>query len=460
MAQIKTGTISVTNGSAVVTGLGTTWLTDGLAAGDILTVVNDAVWYSVATIDTDLQITLAANYAGVTGTGKTYAITKDFTANRSYPFPVKGDIETAVLLQRALQDIDLDMDSILTQLPTLVASDQGSGLAVNAAGDGYDLIDVHRKNLLINGGFDIWQRGTSFTDPDGEYTADRFLSDSVSGGTGNATITRQAFTLGQTDVPNNPKYFLRHLQSVAVSSVVPILIQRVEGVETLSGRNATVSFRARVASGTKTLAISLRQNFGTGGSPSGATATSGGTFVATTTWQRFTTTIAIPSISGKTLGSNGDDSLSLQIREESSFGTYTMEFANMQLESGDQETLFEVRAIAEELALCSRYFQRYSYTSGQRLGGGTTAPAAPYTSTNQALSITTPMRVAPTFSVSAASDFTLSEGVSSLSVSALTAGSTSENNVSMNITHASTSLRPAMLRAGNSNAKIFLAAEL
>jgi len=35
----------------------------------------------------------------------------------------------------------------------------------------FNLIGAGRKNLLINGGFDVWQRGTSFTDA--VYTSDR-----------------------------------------------------------------------------------------------------------------------------------------------------------------------------------------------------------------------------------------------------------------------------------------------
>ena len=51
------------------------------------------------------------------------------------------------------------------------------------------LIGVGRRNLLINGGFDVWQRGTSFT-PTGAnpYTADRWLVYQSS--TSNVTVTK------------------------------------------------------------------------------------------------------------------------------------------------------------------------------------------------------------------------------------------------------------------------------
>ena len=61
-----------------------------------------------------------------------------------------------------------------------------------------------RKNLIINGGFDIWQRATDSgsNTSDGYLSADRWKHAS-SGAT--KQVTRQAFTLGQTEVPGNPR---------------------------------------------------------------------------------------------------------------------------------------------------------------------------------------------------------------------------------------------------------------
>ena len=69
------------------------------------------------------------------------------------------------------------------------------------------------KNLIINGQFDIWQRGTDSgsNTTDGVLACDRWMLAS-SGAT--KQVTRQTFTLAQTDVPSNPKYFLRYAVTV------------------------------------------------------------------------------------------------------------------------------------------------------------------------------------------------------------------------------------------------------
>jgi hypothetical protein len=108
------------------------------------------------------------------------------------------------------------------------------------------------RNRIINGDFDFWQRGTSFTG--NEYGADRWFHNRV--GTTH-TVTRQPFTLGQTDVPNEPTYYCRTVvSSVAGAGNYAVLFQRIEDVRTFAGQQVTVSFWAKVDS-TKNIAVEL-----------------------------------------------------------------------------------------------------------------------------------------------------------------------------------------------------------
>jgi hypothetical protein len=67
-----TGTISVTNGSATVTGAGTSWGTE--LAGRFLLVTGEQTIYTILSADSPSQLTLSQVYTGSTGTGKSYSI--------------------------------------------------------------------------------------------------------------------------------------------------------------------------------------------------------------------------------------------------------------------------------------------------------------------------------------------------------------------------------------------------
>ena len=220
------------------------------------------------------------------------------------------------------------------------------------------------RNAIINGNFDHWQRGTSFSG--NEYGADRWFN-SVIGSS--ATQSQQAFALGQTDVPNEPEYFARTVvSSVAGAGNFSILQQRIEDVRSFAGQTVTLSFYAK-ADAAKNIAVDFSQNFGTGGSPSVPVTALGVTTISlTTTFQKFTVTAALPSIAGKTLGTNGNHFLSINLwfdagsnfdARTNSLGQQsgTFDIAQVQLEAGSVATPFERRPVGTELALCQRYYQ-------------------------------------------------------------------------------------------------------
>ena len=207
---------------------------------------------------------------------------------------------------------------------------------------------IGRKNYIINGNFDIWQRGTSGTG--GYCSADRWRFD-LSGATG--TFAQGSFTAGQTDVPNNPKFY----GNITITSADDNarIEQRIEDVYTLAGETVTISFWAKYTTNAPTnFAIQGNQNFGSGGSTAvNFTFATGQTL--TTSWQKFTATTTVPSISGKTVGSNSY----LVIRPiiNSNNETFDYQIAQVQVEKGSVATDFEVRPIGEEQNLCDRYYQ-------------------------------------------------------------------------------------------------------
>ena len=243
-----------------------------------------------------------------------------------------------------------------------------------------------RKNLIINGGFDVWQRGTSFT-TSAEYTADRWQLQ-LSGGT--STVTQQTFTVGQTEVPDNPTYYLKMNTTTADNNCG--MFYRVEDVRNGAGQNVTISFWAKgtnPAGGTFDLMSS--QRFGAGGSSNVEITTP---LTVTSSWAKYTHTFSLASISGKTMGTGS--SLVLIIRQsagDTSTTAWNLNLANVQLELGSVATDFEHRSYGEELALCQRYYEVcYAWQQGMATGASQYVAAA-------SVLYAVPKRALPTLSV-------------------------------------------------------------
>ena len=250
---------------------------------------------------------------------------------------------------------------------------------------------VAGKNKIINGDFGIWQRGTSFN-TNASYCADRWLP-LWDGSGATRTISQQTFTPGTAPVSGyEGQYFLRFAQSVAgTGSTYNVVNQRIEDVRNFAGQSVSFSFWAK-ASGSISMASapSLNQNFGSGGS---ATVYQGfplGTAPAlTTSWQRFTFTTTVPSISGKTIGTSSYLEIGFNLPLNT---TFTIDIWGVQLEAGSVATPFTTASgsIGGELALCRRYLPAFNV--GLNISGFSYATnAAAYN-----LVFDVPARVAPT----------------------------------------------------------------
>jgi hypothetical protein len=231
-----------------------------------------------------------------------------------------------------------------------------------------DVSFAQSPNAIINGAFDIWQRGTSSTTP-GYTTADRWSSGWD--GTGVRTISRQPFTLGAAPLAGYEfAYFYRFAQSTAGTGGTynNFAAQSIESVRTFAGQVVTLSFWAK-ADATRTITPILQQSFGTGGSPSGIVYYTGSAISLTTSWVRYSQTFSLLSISGKTLGTSGNDALIVTLQSALNNATQTIDIWGLQLEAGSVATPFRRNAnsIQGELAACQRYFIA-SPTTGNTYG--------------------------------------------------------------------------------------------
>lgn len=148
MAQYTTGTVSVTNGSNVVTGSGTAFLTN-VIVGNSFNISGENVVYTVASVDSDTQIKLSVNYEGTTSSGSSYQISTSFTPNSNFYEVNIGDKDWPIhLTQNTIRKIDAELIFLAKksiEISSLPFFDSGSS------------IDLQMSNIWIddvNGG--IW----------------------------------------------------------------------------------------------------------------------------------------------------------------------------------------------------------------------------------------------------------------------------------------------------------------
>jgi hypothetical protein len=239
------------------------------------------------------------------------------------------------------------------------------------------------KNYLINADFGINQRNFTSATAGGTYTFDRWVMSA--GGDGTVTTTPQTFTLGAAPVTGYEGTNFIQMVTAGMTNTASqgILVQRIESVRTLAGQTATLSFWAKATSGTPNIGTAVTQTFGTGGSPSAVVVTTGATQAITTSWARYSATINVPSISGKTIGTTaGTDYLSALIyvcggsaTGNPSVGVQnnTFQIWGVQLEEGVTASAFQTATGTKqgELAACQRYYYRaVADTTSQNFGAG------------------------------------------------------------------------------------------
>jgi len=106
MAQYQVGAVSVDQGTNVVTGVGTSWLSK-VNVGDTFKVYGVAAIYGVISVDSNTQIKISPNYAGISVAGSAYQITTDWTPNLGLAEIHAGDSEFAFhLTQEVIRKID------------------------------------------------------------------------------------------------------------------------------------------------------------------------------------------------------------------------------------------------------------------------------------------------------------------------------------------------------------------
>jgi hypothetical protein len=238
------------------------------------------------------------------------------------------------------------------------------------------------RNRIINGGMQIWQRGTSFSSPaNGAYTADRWFGSGAS----ISSISQSA------DVPTGYKY------SISASGTAYTAVgQRIESVNCidLGGATVTLSFwlKQTTAAGTGAIAVALYYA-NTADTFSSTTQIGSNQYINTSsTWTQYTITFS--SISANAV--NGLQILFIA----NNAGSSAYQITGVQLEVGSVATPFERRQYGQELELCQRYYQQINGPSSNNAYMAAGTQAGSTTSWSAYFNFIATMRAAPTFTFS------------------------------------------------------------
>lgn len=229
------------------------------------------------------------------------------------------------------------------------------------------------RNRIINGGMDVWQRGTSFTPINNAitYGADRWFAFTTSG-------TGQARILQNGSVPAGFAYSLAlGRQSGNTATAQQFICQCVESANILglAGQQVTLSFYALRGANYSGGNLSVILSTGTTADQSSATFSGGPctgytgntavintTQAITTSWVRYTFTGTVPS-NALSLG------IGIGYTPSGTAGADdNVYITGVQLEAGSVATPFERRSYSTEFDMCRRYCEVYANTNGTDAG--------------------------------------------------------------------------------------------
>jgi hypothetical protein len=259
------------------------------------------------------------------------------------------------------------------------------------------------RNGVIGGGFDWWQRGTSFTvaASTSTYTADRWIA--YRGATG-MTVSRQSSGLTgfnycariQRDNGNTSTTLIQYLTNFETIQSLPF-----------AGQTVTLSFYARkganYSQASSVLNVQLVAGTGTdqnalSGFTGGSAVIDSSATVLTTSWQRFSYSVTLASTVTQ---------LATQfyyVPVGTAGAADYAEVTGVQVEVGSQVSPF-TRAggtLQGELAACQRYYLLFASGADQSLGtGGQTSSTDVFTYFKFPVN----MRTAPTLAATSGTDY-------------------------------------------------------
>jgi hypothetical protein len=345
------------------------------------------------------------------------------------------------------------------------------------------------RNVIINGAMQVAQRGTSANFDSGAkpVTTDRWNVYNDIGAAGTISVENDAPT--GSGFRKSTKVLYTAANASPSGAVAGLVFQFIEGQNlqqfakgTASAKPFAISFWVK-SNLTGTYIVQLRDR------DNARSVSASYTISASATWEKKT--ITFPADTTGAFDNDNDGSLQVNFFQslgtgytsgtlQTTWGAYSdattgagqvnlaatinnyWQFTGVQLEAGAVATPFEFEDIGTTLAKCQRYYQTVkSESSGFTYFGNGTVNTATEVIFSLPLRVT--MRAIPSFSVSAAADFILASGSST--INSFTAGSGGSANMMVFFTTTTgatftTNTSRALLANTNATAELRASSEL
>ena len=335
------------------------------------------------------------------------------------------------------------------------------------------------RNVIHNGNFNVWQRGTSFTSPGVSVNvADRWWSSEFTDGTINLTQ--------DTGVPNLASMYSMKVACTGTDATIAAgqythvfqVIEVQDYWDMLSGKPMILSFWVKSYQ-TGIFCVALKEG-AVSGNPSYVAEY---TINASATWEKkivqipatatpFSTTANGPCVGVRFALACGStyqtatpnvwtaanvQCTANQVNFMSSTDNY-IQFSQVQLEAGTAATEFDALVYADELARCQRYLVMYGGTANEAKAVGlaynTTIGLFP-------LPLPVEMRAIPAVGYSAVSDWQVYITTAPTDAATITVNGSSPNNGCVAVTSGTyTGFQALYFTAKNTAARLYLSAEI
>jgi len=327
---------------------------------------------AIRTLGNAIDTSMGDLLGGTTG----QVLSKASNTNMDFTWVAQDDSNA---IQNAIVDAkgDLIAASAADTPARLAVGNNGETLVADSStSTGLRYQSGYNGNVIINGGMDIWQRGTSFTGTTTAYGADRWRCYRNTTG---STFSRQASSLTGIQYAQRLQ---RDVSTTATNSISAIYTAESADSYRFAGQTITLSFYARAGSNFSAASSAMNVNMQTGtgsdqsyGSFTGGVNAISTTQVITTSWVRY-------SFNATCQSTITQFAIDLGFTPVGTAGANDyIEITGVQLELGSVASAFKRSngaggTIQGELAACQRYFQYFkggiglpypAFTSGTTL---------------------------------------------------------------------------------------------